>query len=322
MQELKEKLGIGNEQKFYNEKIKLMYLEEKASLLQPLSISNLVNYFERAKDFEEIADCDLCNFTPNQIINFYKSLSLSSVQTLIVINTQLKNYTLWCMNKNMVITGMNPYEEITRKTLLDCVNSIDKNTRIITRETLESSLQAEISACDKFLLLATFEGIRGSKMKEQTHLRLKDIDKKTLECKLSTGRKVKFSEQLYKYAKESAKETEYITLSAIRKTKPLMECGDMVIKPSINARNDGPVSNHVMIMKMKRLVNFLDLPPNMNLNSLYESGRIDFINRESKKMGLSSKDYLFNYEDMIMQKYPSKIQAKKIYLEEYKDFFE
>ena len=80
------------EYKFYNTDLKIQYIEEKS---KEVIIPN--NYlecqFNKTNKLESELDKDLSNFTVYEIIEYYKMLNVSSLDTLFPMNSQFSMYT-------------------------------------------------------------------------------------------------------------------------------------------------------------------------------------------------------------------------------------
>lgn len=280
----------------YNLPLKQEYVDEMSYRNTHLGIF-LNCQFAKSESYEEKLGKDLCAFTVAEIIEYYKTLCLTSYETLAVLNSQFKIYTNWCMNRGMVPDNQNHYYEIINETIISCINTGLAYERIVTRNELLKILEGAYNSSDVFLALALFEGICGKEMCEFNALNMKAFSK-DLTVKLNTGRILKISGKLYDTAEESANEYTYYTMSirgGIREFK-FREYDDSILKCMYNATMDGDVRQRLYnkLMRMKKNLGAECL----TTASLTESGRIEMIRNLSKKESISFKEALIKHKEV------------------------
>lgn len=310
----------------YNEERKLRYLEEKAKTVDtPQDI--LITRFKQVEEMEEKLQKDVSDFTAYELMEFYKRRNFAALDTVIVTDSLMSDYTDWCISQNLVKDGQNHHVELTQSILKQCINSVKQSKKIVSREQLMGYIESGNNGhflenpVDKFVLLALFEGIKGNDLSDLTNLKLSDIDGN--EVHLKSGRVFKISNQLVKYANLASNEYEYTTLSLTR-PKPMPLIGDEIVKRYCNTTEevDEFRKGRRVYTKIKNILNWLDLDKEISANTIYESGRIDFIVRRSKECGITPFEYLLEIEKdpEYMARY--KFVQRKSYYNKYRDYLE
>ena len=258
----------------YNEKQKQNYFEK-------ICVTNIIKrYFERTEPIETKLDKDLCQWSINEIISFYKSLCSSSMYYILVINTQYKAYVNWCLAENLVEDGMNHFEEVNREMILDCLNNQLLNTQIVTREELLRQLECFENPADQFVCLGIFEGLAGNNMEEILKIRLSNFNTKTKEIEIGE-KKIKYSDKLYNLALESIEEQYYYNTDnpkAKRSQMPLVQDSDLIIRKVLTRGTlDDTLSKETLRKRLIGLKERYSLPF-CSYIALKESGRINLLN--------------------------------------------
>lgn len=307
------------EQQLYNPELKIQYIEEKS---QEVIISN--NYlecqFNKSFKLENELDKDISNFTVYEIIEYYKMLNSSSLDTLVVMNSQFSMYTQWCLQKSLVRDNQNHFLEMTIEQLKECLNKMLVNLKFVTRETILNWVDQLPNPKDQFVLLGLFEGLKGKDFCELSKLRPEDI--KGNIATLCTGREIELSNRLLKIISDCVVEDKYYSISGSgTKVMPLVDKG-FVIKDYPNARGD--VSDFQLGRKIynsiSRILNYFDVCEFMTANSIAESGKLQMIKEKAKELNMTCKDYIYsNYIIEVEKKFNSKI-VRSIFWLKYDDY--
>ena len=307
------------EQQLYNPELKIQYIEEKS---QEVIISN--NYlecqFNKSFKLENELDKDISNFTVYEIIEYYKMLNSSSLDTLVVMNSQFSMYTQWCLQKSLVRDNQNHFLEMTIEQLKECLNKMLVNLKFVTREIVLNWVDELPNPKDQFVLLGLFEGLKGKDFCELAKLRPEDI--KGNIASLCTERKVKLSDKLLKVINDCVLEDKYYSISGNgTKTMPLLDKG-FVIKDYPNAMVDVSdfQSGRKIYNSITRILNYFDVANFMTANSVFESGKLQMIKERAKELNMSCKDYIYsNFITEVEEKYNTKI-VRSIYWLKYEDY--
>ena len=296
----------------YNETIKNRYIQEKESTTN-MPIGYLGRQFNKSESFEEKLNKDICNFTAYEIMDFYKTINITSLESLVVLNSHLSMYTQWCLQQNLVPDCQNHFDEIDSDILIGCINTTTLEKSIITRKTLNIWLSKLNNPSDAFVMLCLFEGIKGKDFCEIANMKLSDFSGNTV--KLCTGREMVVPDKLIELAEITDKTMEYRAVSRTNmKVYPLEEEG-YILKKYTNTQDEVSDYQRGRRIYQKLLRNFADLEvaDYMKANSLVESGKIDYINRRAQEEGMSGKDFLFSdFVDEIKDKYDYDMRRLKL----------
>lgn len=308
-----------NIEKLYNKELKLQFIKEKN---QEAVLPN--NYLERQfykiSSMERELDKDVSNFTVYEIIEYYKLLNLTVLESLIVMNSEFSMYTQWCLQKSLVSDNQNHFLEVTNDVLLGCLNKAVFNMRFISRKTILEWTEQLPNAKDQFVLLGLFEGIKGKDFCELAKLRPEDIDDNI--AHLCTGRKIELSDELIEIIEDCIKEEKYYSITGEgKKVTDLLDNG-YIIKDYPNARKD--VSDFQKGRKIyngiTRTLAYFDALKYMSANSISESGKLHMIKKRAKELGMTNKDYVFSsYMSEVESKFNSNI-VKSLFWKKYEDF--
>jgi hypothetical protein len=119
----------------YNETIKNRYIQEKESTTN-MPKGYLNRQFNKTEEFENRLNKDVSNFTVYEIEDLYKTLNITSVESLTVLNSHLSLYAQWCLQQNLILDCQNHFTEIVNSSLVNYINTFALKKSIITRETL------------------------------------------------------------------------------------------------------------------------------------------------------------------------------------------
>lgn len=291
----------------FNTNIKLDYIKLKMKNTS-LPINYLEREFERVGEYEELLNKDLCNFTIQEIINYYKMRTTSYIDVLASLNSQFKLYTNWCLLNNYVSDNQNHYTEINKDILYECINIKKLSRNILTKKDITKLINSVINYRDKFIILAIFEGIKGKNFCEIINLKLDDIDEKNMTAKLCTGRTVNVSKELIEYAQLSAKEYIYYCDERNMTLKDPPDIYNAIIKDRLNCSYDKKTKEDINKGRRiyRTIVKLLE-DRGVGTNSITISGQIQAYN-DGKDINYINKQFDKNY-------------AEYKFKDKYKDFF-
>lgn len=239
------------------------------------------NMFNAAERLEKTYEKDLCDFNITQIIALYKVQLTSSLEYLLNMNSVFKRYTYYCIDINRVKDGINHYEEVTTELANSCLCKILVDDKIVTREQLLSTINKLINPSDKFLLLATFEGLATGGHADMCNLELTQFKKNKVH--LESGRVLSVSKELCNLAIESSEEYFYYsTLGLSDKAYPFKKDDTRVMKRLYNTVNDSLINYRRVAYSKYARINTLFDSKAYTYGHLIESGRIDLIKRTMK----------------------------------------
>jgi len=278
----------------YNENIKTRYIQEKENTTStPKGYLN--RQFNKTESFEERFGKDICNFTVYEIIDLYKTLNISSLDSLVVLNSHLSLYTQWCIQHNLVTDCQNHFLEIDNNSLINYINTAVFEKSIITKSTLYGWISQLDNVSDAFIMLALFEGIKGKEFCELVNLKMSDFNGNKV--KLCTGRELTVSDKLVSLAEESDSTMIYYSVTAGKKKKTSFLDEDLIIKNYPNCKDtDSFYQGRRIYRRLLRNFESMGVSKWMRPNSLVDSGKIDFINTRSKELGITALEYIYDPE--------------------------
>lgn len=308
----------------FNKDLKQEYISYKESITNcPKGYLN--NLFERSSVYESNLNKDVCSFTVKEILELYAILNFNSYDTLNVINSHYRLYTEYCLLKGLVHDNQNHYNEIQKKQLMDCINPLSKENKIITKEKLVNYCNTLVNYGDKFIIRCLFEGICGKELRDIFLAKISDIDINKKKMTLSSGRIVNVSSTLIDYAIEAdnAKE-QYPNVDSdtlVWKSKEYIP-SDKIVKWTKRSDRNYDDNNIVMYRnKVSLIFKFLGLTHIVTPNSIIESGIIDTINEYCKNHNMVAaeavyKKDLYNY---IYEQFNKKI-VRSTFIDKYQKF--
>lgn len=278
----------------YNERIKKDYISTKEETTSTPE-GYLLRQFNKTKSFETELNKDLCCFTVYEIMNMYKTLNCTSLESLRVINSHFSLYTQWCLFNNLVPDCQNHFMELKDDIFLKCINVGLLKKSIITKETLYKWTEELENPSDAFILIALFEGIKGQDFCEIFNLKMSDFTGNTVN--LCTGRSITVSDKLLSIAKQSDKETNYYSLTGYQEKVVKFLNEDLIVKnyPNVVDNSDDFQRGRRIYRKATRSLSYLGVPW-MRPNYLFESGKINAINERAKELNISSESLLHRSE--------------------------
>ena len=268
----------------YNEILKMEYIKNNQDRNLTLE-KNMLRFFGATEKYEEYLNKDLCCFTVEEILDYYKSLGITSLESLMVMNSQFKLYTAYCQNKGIVNDGQNHYTELTTDLYMLCINTTLANKRIITRKQLVELAKQQENPGDRFLLYALFEGIGGKRLIEISEFEKENIQKNKKAVKLCTGRTFSVTDEFIESVEEACEEYTYYTrnkdLDIIE--KKFKSYDHRPFKSLANAIKDDDRYQQIY-GRIQRIKKENNDSPAITIAGLQESGRIQMI-----------KDYCVDY---------------------------
>lgn len=305
----------------YNEDLKKWFLED--SELAEVSKKAKQQVFKRTEKIEKANDIDCSRWTASEIVNFYKSISTSSVHSLRCYHSVLDNYTDFCLSHFLVPDHQNHYKEISLDTINSCVNKIEADAKFIDPNEIIDKIEKLQNPIDQFIIRAIFEGVSGNdRFSDISYIKMSDINEN--EIKLQSGEIIQISDKLVEYAKNALKQTEYIPLNGNERRKiGLIANGDNIYKLKVNSRprkvsndnNDGFYGRIRNIIKQGMGLEYC-VP-----KSIQKSGMIYYIVNDAKRLGITPEEYISSMsirsraEDRF-----GKIQDVKYFLSSYGEY--
>ena len=262
----------------YNAEIKMQYIQYCLDNKNKRAEQFLPLFFGRTEPAEQKLDKDLCNFTMREITEMYKMMFLTSYSSIMNIHSHLRDYANLCNQRNLIVDGINHFNEVDTVALRNCLHEGITNDQVVTRAELLELLQMnEIrNAYEKVWILGTFEGLTSKGGDDLLYLKKDMIDFDYLVVQLpKSGRVLSISKELAQFMDEALSEDEYVTANGERTKRFKKVDPDILFKPPLNSKKDY-AGSHVFRVMLLKYQQELELPY-LNSHSLKESGAIHFI---------------------------------------------
>ena len=298
----------------YNESIKKKYIEEVVA--RNINIDQwFTKKFNQVEIFEIKNNTDISDFTIDEIIEFYKYINTTSLNSLIVLNSQMSLYSDWCIKNNYSRDNINHFLEITSDIIHKCLNTVLAKEEIISREKLEDYIDELPNYGDKFLVMALFEGLSGKDNSNLCDLRVEDFKGNTVH--LRDGRELEVSDKLRELAVEAAKEYKLYTFEGEEsKSLSYAKTDEEIIKLISNSKIDNLMNPRRFYIRLIKIKDFLGSPA-MGRFELNESGRKDMIQSLMKEKDYSTVEECIKQNKSKIEYRYNKIQSVPQYVKKY-----
>ena len=306
---------------FYNEKQKQQYIDYSVKIDKD-SERIMTSWFNRTAFVENELEKDLCDWNVNEIIDYYKSLVIHSLESLMVLHSHFQRYTFWCLDKNLVKDSQNHYTEIDREILnAKCVNSSYLKQGIVTRNELLNLIEGDNvrNPYEKFLLLGIFEGIGDKGFLDFKNLTMDDIHENVITL---PGRKLTISDELVHFAKIASSEYKYQSYGENGKTSfTVFDENDIrIIKRKegcIELKDSG--YSHKMTVNIENIRRNNGDIPVFSQSMIFQSGRLEMIRKFMKQDNCKAIDAIKTHLSEITYRYRT-IQGIQRYCDKWADF--
>lgn len=310
----------------YNEERKRRYIKIKEDTVT-LPYRSLDLLFEKTEPFEEKLGKDVCEWTAAEIMEYYKYRDAYSLSSLVVCNSNLTQYTNWCLTETLVPDGQNHYLEIRPEMLNSCVNKEYLSKLLITRKDLIARIDELPNYTDRFMMLAFFEGICGIKYVEMTNATIDDIQGNVIT--LCTGRGLPISDKLKEIAEFAATEESYQTYGVTGKVIKYSDFNKAGVIFKVAKKNkltsagvDDGAMMQIVCRRFDKAKDYLGLPKRLTIKNMLLSGKIHYIRELMKKDGFSVEETIAKYINDINKRYQvEEIKSIVVFLRKYRQYF-
>lgn len=303
----------------YNAEFKNRYISE-AEIKNTNINRYLTTQFRKSETVETANGKDLYDFTVSEAVDYYKTLCLTSLETLMVLNNQFALYTRYALSNNVVKDSQNHFEEIDNDVLITCVNRGLAGKKIFTREELqERVIRYTQNACETYLIYAFFEGICGEHFADIANLTKENF--KGGKAYLPSGKVLEVSAELLEAMEASADEYVYYGYTKRGMKEFKYKDGDpKIIKEMYNTyRSSKDRDRSRVYNRIYKMASVYDLP-GLSAKTLMESGRIDMINGYMKDEDISAKQAIIDHREELEYRY-GKISSIPRYILKYNEYF-
>lgn len=303
----------------YNENDKKRFIEEREKEVDTNIKAKLLNVFNKSELYESLIGKDLYNFSTYEIIDFYKSINVASLEYLGVINSHLKIYAQWANSQNLVSDCQNHFLELKDDVLASCLNNYKNDLSIINKKQIDELINRVANPRDAFCMLCLFEGMKGNNYSEILELKISDFDNDII----SFGdKKVKPSIQLKRLANKAEEERKYYAVSKLENKPVNLIYSKYIVKDFPNAKSFDLFSKgrrlYKALIRNFEALGFSKIKP----NDLYESGRIHMIKKLMQENNIGFEEFLYSDLYKEVEQTYGKIQSKPKYIIKYKKYFD
>ena len=262
----------------YNNELKQRYIKYK--LNENINFELIAaRVFKKSEPKEMRLQKDVSEFTISEIIDLYKSMCSTSLESLNVMTSAYKGYTDWCIEQGYVSDNQNHFKEMTIELISNCLNYAVMNSSIFTREEVLHIADELPNDSDAALILCLFEGICGKEMSELVNLKPTDFNQDGT-VSLCTERTIKVSSKLADLCLVSSNIYEFTSYNKSVNMKYSEDCPN-VFKPDAR-RKAVAINRKGLYNKLMKIKEFVSIPT-LTTNMLMESGRISLINEMLEK---------------------------------------
>lgn len=245
--------------------------------------------FKNLERFEEKLDKDFCTFNFTEIDYFFSEMKFGSLYPIKFYRYCLGLYTKWCLDN--CYSQYDNIAEIPVRKFVEYItkqnNSYIQDKAILTPYELQCVANQLINPCDRYILYALFEGIKGDEFSELINLEKSNFieEPNGWYVLLENDKKISVMEGFARTALISANTFYYISFNdEEEKTNvfPLyQQKPGQIYKPRANITSNNSIMNRVnqRILKIKDM---LDMP-DLTVSVLRHSGLVYYISQLSDK---------------------------------------
>jgi len=285
----------------FNQEQKERYIAERES--EVILAENMLNrLFKSTEPMETSLDKDVSCFTTEEIRNYYKIRNIKSFNVIANLNSQLSNYTQWCLQQNLLADGINHYLEFTQDILNKCVNKTAMDSAMMSKEEVHNIVQQLKNPREQFAILLLYETGKTKGFVNIFNARMTDIDFVNKKMRMSDGRVVDVSGELIHAAAQSA-EAKHLNTYATKERfdydlyRKFAEDG-YIYKETENVKDryDETRRVHRLNMQIKKAFEIIGVPKWIKLNTFVECGILNDIKDASKKLNMDPEKFIKNAE--------------------------
>lgn len=167
--------------------------------------------FSHARRAEHALNKPLYSFTKAEARDFLKSIDSSSNKTLSAYASIITQYMVYARDKGVEGAENGEWDKLQKREINMLVRRIK---RYFAPKDILEIINYLPNPCDRFLILAFTEGLRGEDFDEIWNLTIDDFDKKSLTVKVPSGKTKHISKTLMDYATKSAETYSYARMGA------------------------------------------------------------------------------------------------------------
>ena len=256
-----------------------------------------------------------CDYSKEEILAYFQEHNNGHINTLRKYTSLLRQYTDYCISLKISKTEINACNQITKKDLMSCLKNQDRKIEL---STLLELIYKYKNYTDKFILLASYEGLT---LSEILSLRDSHFD---FNGNYIYHPKVKrwfsHSDLLKTFAMYSLNEYTYLSKGYIVKMEDLDTNGRSFVKKSVNRKVP---TSHTIISRIARINSLLDYskngkyisytPKNINKCAFFDAIRYNNYNLPADKFIDNKNEY---YRELL-ERFNRELSRSNVVREEY-----
>lgn len=305
----------------FNEELKRRYIEDKRENTTVPEFY-LEYQFNNVQGMEEELGKDAYDFTVYEIMEYYKLLNISTLESLAVLNSHFSLYTQWCLSQNIVKDNQNHYLELNLEQLQKCLNKVLFDKKIVDRKQVVAWCEQLPNPKDQVVMLGLFEGLKGKDFADFVNLRPCDVHGNTLT--LFDGREIEVSKRLIRYIDHAISEDTYYSASEMQvKQMPLVDRGYVIKEyPNTKQGTTAFIKGRAIYNGIARSLKYVGVFQFMSANNISESGKISMIKERAKHYNMTPREYIYSEEIKEVEHQFNCHIAKSTFCLKYQDYLE
>lgn len=243
-----------------------------------------LNLFNKCAEYESELDKDFGQFTLEEYYTHIKNMAYKTYPSIESMINLYKKYIDWYILKIEKTDRKNTIKEIDICSVL--------NRKYVAREKLIEELSCIPNARERFAILATYEGIGVRDKKVVAYITFNHVNHYSNYISYFDD-KYYVSDELMEIINDAEDETEVFNFSDLN-TKHKLKDSSYIFKPSFNSVRERSLKSRMDII-YRGIRNGLDITNSLKdftLRDIIESGRINYILTESKKLNLTPREFV------------------------------
>lgn len=249
----------------------------------------------RALEHEKKFNKAFYQFTSEEVSEMYKSIDAISVRSLQNMNLTLKHAARYILHSNGQDIK-NIYDDITKESIQECVNTEKKKGLIISREDLTNIQNELFNDTDKAILEALFLGFGGHWLKELTFFSMSQINRQSGVIYFKTGKTISIDEDTYELIKRACAEDELLSFGETMRISRVKSHGFFKERSNALSASDDPndeqdLERRFRFIQRRLLLMSKEFGIQLTSSNLQTSGLLHHLQQGIKETGLSFREY-------------------------------
>lgn len=294
----------------YNEEQKRRYLDNCGNEESTIEIIEVL--FNSVSKIEISNNKDICEFNLSEVLDLLKSTNSKSRQYLMTMCYTFEKYYDWCLRNGIISDVNNKYATFNTSPIIKKLIPDEAiSGKFFSRKVLIMDILPKLTdVINRYIVYSIFLGIHGKDFEELRNIKPNDLDRKTQEVSLITGRKVKV-DTIWIKLMEAANEEEVLvdgTKSAIRDDLKMFADSPYVLKLTVrggtNCMSVSVIRHRFSDTISKQTENEFITPKN-----IYFNGMINYVKERYAEKGITIQEALLEknenyiYRDEETQQY-------------------